>query len=92
MSQNPVKEPFKFSSRSGWRVCLKIIQEKLPFGPHNYQLDGIDSICMHLGQSLISSSQDLCGVGVPISGGRFDVVESNNRPKLRPFRAFFDTL
>jgi ATP-dependent helicase YprA (DUF1998 family) len=41
MSQNTPGEPFKFSSPSGWRICHKIIQEKLPFGPHNYQLDGI---------------------------------------------------
>jgi hypothetical protein len=33
---------FKFSNPSGWRICRKIIQDtRLPFGPHDYQLDGI---------------------------------------------------
>ena len=41
MSQNIPEEPFKFSSPSGWKICRKIIQERLPFGPHDYQLDGI---------------------------------------------------
>jgi hypothetical protein len=34
-------EPFKFSSPHGWQVCRKIITDKLPFGPHDYQLEGI---------------------------------------------------
>ena len=41
MSQNIPEEPFKFSSPSGWKICCKIIQERLPFRPHDYQLDGI---------------------------------------------------
>ena len=41
MSQNIPEEPFKFSSPSGWKICRKIIQERLPFGPHDYQLEGI---------------------------------------------------
>ena len=41
MSQNTPEESFKFSSLLGWRICRKILQEKLPFGPHDYQLDGI---------------------------------------------------
>jgi superfamily II DNA/RNA helicase len=41
MSQNLAKEPFKFNSPLGWRICRKIIQEKPPFRPHDYQLDGI---------------------------------------------------
>ena len=41
MSQNTPGEFFKFSSPLGRKICRKIIQEKLPFGPHDYQLDGI---------------------------------------------------
>ena len=40
MSQN-APGPFKFCSPSGWTICHQIIQERLPFGPHDYQLDGI---------------------------------------------------
>jgi len=34
-------EPFKFSSPDGWQICRKILIDKLPFGPHDYQLEGI---------------------------------------------------
>ena len=41
MPPTPSNEPFKFSSPHGWQVCRKIIADKLPFGPHDYQLEGI---------------------------------------------------
>ena len=31
----------KFSSPHGWQICRKIIADRLPFGPHDYQLEGI---------------------------------------------------
>jgi len=41
MPPTPSNEPFKFSSPHEWQVCHKIIADKLPFGPHDYQLEGI---------------------------------------------------
>ena len=32
---------FKFASPRGWQICRKILTDALPFGPHDYQLDGI---------------------------------------------------
>ena len=37
-------EPLKFSSLHGWQGCRKIITDKLPFGPHGYQLEGITQV------------------------------------------------
>ena len=34
---------FKFSSTAGWQLCHQILKEQLPFGPHDYQLEGIFS-------------------------------------------------
>ena len=34
-------ELLKFSSPYAWQVCRNIITDKLPFGPHDYQLEGI---------------------------------------------------
>jgi hypothetical protein len=35
---------FKFSSTAGWQLCRQILKERLPFGPHDYQLEGISAI------------------------------------------------
>jgi ATP-dependent helicase YprA (DUF1998 family) len=35
---------FKFSSPAGWQICRQILKERLPFGPHDYQLDGVSAI------------------------------------------------
>ena len=32
---------FKFASPRGWQICRKILTDALPFGPHDFQLDGI---------------------------------------------------
>ena len=45
---------FKFSITSGWRICCKILQEKLLFGPHDYQLDGIRVTHASEGQDVIA--------------------------------------
>ena len=34
-------DSFKFASPRGWQICRKILTDALPFGPHDYQLDGI---------------------------------------------------
>ena len=54
MSRNTPEEPFKFSITSGWRICCKILQEKLLFGPHDYQLDGIRVTHASDGQDVIA--------------------------------------
>ena len=40
----------KFSSPRGWQICRKIITDRLPFGPHYYQLtkalDGQDVVAV----------------------------------------------
>ena len=32
---------FQFSSPCRWQICHKILTDRLPFGPHDYQLEGI---------------------------------------------------
>jgi ATP-dependent helicase YprA (DUF1998 family) len=41
MLPTPSDKNFKFSSPHGWQICRKVITDKLPFGPHDYQLEGI---------------------------------------------------
>ena len=35
---------FKFDSPVGWDLCRRILKERLPFGPHDYQLEGVAAI------------------------------------------------
>ena len=35
---------FKFDSPVGWELCCQILKERLPFGPHDYQLEGVAAI------------------------------------------------
>ena len=41
MLPTDTNELFKFSSPHGWQICHKIIADRLPFGPRDYQLEGI---------------------------------------------------
>lgn len=50
---------FKFSSKAGWQLCRQILKERLPFGPHDYQLEGI---------SAILDKRDFIGVSATGSG------------------------
>ncbi|KAF9554361.1 P-loop containing nucleoside triphosphate hydrolase protein [Agrocybe pediades] len=39
------KEPiFKFESPEGRNLCRKILEQRLPYGPHDFQLDGITAV------------------------------------------------
>ena len=35
---------FKFDSPAGWQLCHQILKERLPFSPHDYQLEGVTAI------------------------------------------------
>jgi len=35
---------FKFDSPAGWQLCRQILKERLPFSPHDYQLEGVTAI------------------------------------------------
>ena len=87
MSQNPANEPFKFSSPSGWRICRKIIQEKLPFGPHDYQLDGITHALD--GQDVIAISATGSGKSAYIYMLATVLVALGKDPSLSPSKREF---
>jgi len=53
------KESFKFSTPAGWDLCRKILSKKLPFCPHNYQLDGV---------AVILDGKDFIGLSATGSG------------------------
>lgn len=44
MSHGPQDTPFTFQGPLGRQLCRQILLEKLPFGPHDYQLDVITRI------------------------------------------------
>jgi len=35
---------FKIDSSAGWKLCRQILKERLPFGPHDHQLEGVAAI------------------------------------------------
>ena len=44
MVETPATKNFTFNSEEGWALCCQILLKRLPFGPHDYQLQGITSI------------------------------------------------
>src|SRR5260221_14006190 len=50
---------FKFSCPAGWELCHRILKDRLPFAPHDYQLEGV---------STILDKQDFIGVSATGSG------------------------
>jgi ATP-dependent helicase YprA (DUF1998 family) len=44
MPESSSNKKFLFSSIEGWTFCRRILSERLPFCPHDYQLDGITAI------------------------------------------------
>ncbi|KAF9475610.1 hypothetical protein BDN70DRAFT_935715 [Pholiota conissans] len=44
MEENDASALFKFHSPQGYALCRKILSTRLPFGPHDYQLDGITAV------------------------------------------------
>lgn len=54
MSATPSEKKLHFSSPAGQLMCCKILEKQLPFGPHDYQLDGITSLLD--GQDLLAVS------------------------------------
>jgi ATP-dependent helicase YprA (DUF1998 family) len=89
MSQNTSEKPFKFSSPSGWRICRKIIQERLPFGPHDYQLDGITHALQLDGQDVIAISATGSGKSAYIYMLATVLVALGKDPSLVPSKKRF---
>jgi ATP-dependent helicase YprA (DUF1998 family) len=51
------KEPsFRFSTPEGWELCRRIIAQRLPYGPHDYQLDGITAVLDGIDMLAISAT------------------------------------
>ena len=50
---------FKFSCPAGWELCRQILKDRLPFAPHDYQLEGV---------STILDKRDFIGVSATGSG------------------------
>jgi len=86
MPPTPSNEPFKFSSPHGWQVCHKIIANKLPFGPHDYQLEGITQALD--GQDVFAVSATGSGKSVYIYMLAIILLELANNPLLQYRRQF----
>jgi ATP-dependent helicase YprA (DUF1998 family) len=44
MAETPAPKKFIFNCAEGWALCCQILLKCLPFGPHDYQLQGITSM------------------------------------------------
>lgn len=44
MEENESPASFKYQSPQGFALCREILSKRLPFGPHDYQLDGITAV------------------------------------------------
>jgi len=87
MSPTPSNKPFKFSSPHGWQICRKIIIDKLPFGPHDYQLDGITQALD--GQDVVAVSATGSGKSAYIYMLAIILLELANDPLLSPIKKKF---
>ena len=86
MPPTPSNEPFKYSSPHGWQVCRKIIADKLPFGPHDYQLEGITQALD--GQDVFAVSATGSGKSAYIYMLAIILLELANNPLLQYRRQF----
>ena len=79
MLPTPSNEPFKFSSPHRWQICRKNITDKLPFGPHDYQLEGITD-----GQDVVAVSAAGSGKSAHIYMLAIVLLELAKDPSLSP--------
>jgi hypothetical protein len=63
MPESSSNEKFLFNSIAGWSLCRKILLEKLPFCPHDYQLNGISAVLD--GKDLLAISATGSGIVLP---------------------------
>ena len=87
MLPTPSNEPFKFSSPHGWQICRKIITDKLPFGPHDYQLEGITKALD--GQDVVAVSATGSGKSAYIYMLAIILLELAKDPSLSPSKKKF---
>jgi hypothetical protein len=56
MPETSRESTFKFSSPEGWHLCRRIIAQRLPYGPHDYQLSGITAVLDGIDMLAISAT------------------------------------
>jgi len=78
---------FKFSSSRGWQIYRKIITDRLPFGPHDYQLEGIAQALD--GQDVVAVSATGSGKSAYIYMLAVVLLELAKNPKLSPVQKKF---
>jgi superfamily II DNA/RNA helicase len=71
----------------GWQICRKIITDKLPFGPNDYQLEGITQALD--GQDVVAVSATGSGKSVYIYMLAIILLELANDPLLSPIEKKF---
>ena len=77
----------KFSSPRGWQICRKIITDRLPFGPHDYQLEGITKALD--GQDVVAVSATGSGKSAYIYMLAVVLLEFAKKPSLSPDKKNF---
>ena len=77
----------KFSSPHGWQICRKIIADRLPFGPHDYQLEGITHALD--GQDVVAVSATGSGKSAYIYMLAIVLLELGKKPMLSPIKKRF---
>lgn len=56
MPETSKEQSFQFSSPEGWELCRRIIAQRLPYGPHDYQLSGITAVLDGIDMLAISAT------------------------------------
>jgi ATP-dependent helicase YprA (DUF1998 family) len=82
MPESSSNKKFLFSSIEGWTLCRKILSERLPFCPHDYQLDGITAILD--GKDLLAISATGSGKSGYIYMLMHTILAILERPSLCP--------
>jgi len=75
---------FRFSSPRGWQICRKILTDRLPFGPHDYQLEEITQALD--GQDVVAVSATGSGKSAYIYMLAILLLELAKDPSLSPMK------
>jgi ATP-dependent helicase YprA (DUF1998 family) len=86
MPESSSNEKFLFNSIEGWTLYRKILSERLPFCPHDYQLDGITAIIFFIldGKDFLAISATGSGKSGYIYMLMHTILAILERPSLCP--------
>jgi ATP-dependent helicase YprA (DUF1998 family) len=86
MSGDVTSKPFVFSTVEGHQLCRRILRDRLPYDPHDYQVDGI---CKSLdGLDMMATTATGSGKTTYFTGFMHVMLAILDNPELCPTACF----